>query len=253
MKYLVVIPARYESSRFPGKPLAKINGKEMILRVCEQVEKSGLPFLVATDDKRIHECVVRNGFSAVMTSTEHNSGTDRICEAVRNSDADPEVVINVQGDEPFIDPTQILQLAEIFERHPDTKIATLIKEYDASSGFEGLEDPNKVKVVVSDKMEALYFSRSVIPYRRGVAQAEWAEKGKYYIHKGIYAYTWPVLQEVTRLPQGALEKAESLEQLRWLENGYKIAVDVTFVDGIGIDTEADLKRAEQLISAREQQ
>lgn len=249
MEYLVVIPARYESSRFPGKPLAKISGKEMILRVCEQVEKSGIPFLVATDDKRIYDCVVRNGFTAVMTSAEHRSGTDRICEAVKNSDANPDVVINVQGDEPFIDPTQILQLSEIFENNPSTKIATLIKEYDPTLGYEGLEDPNKVKVVVSNKMEALYFSRSVIPYRRGVEKEEWPSAGKYYIHKGIYAYTWDTLQEVTRLPQSELEKAESLEQLRWIENGYRIAVGVTPVDGIGIDTEADLKRAEQFFTS----
>lgn len=249
MKTIVLIPARYESTRFPGKPLAKICGEEMITRVCRQVEKTGLPLAVATDNELIARTVEEAGFRAVMTASTHRSGTERVEEAYRNLDPDAEVIINVQGDEPFIDPEQILKLARIFERYPDTQLATLARPFDATSmGFEALEDPNLVKLVKSEDDHALYFSRSVIPSVRKYPREEWPAKTRYYTHIGIYAYSASALRRIVALTESPLEKAESLEQLRWLENGYRIRVDLSDSVTIGIDTPADLEAAERYLT-----
>ena len=247
MKFLAIIPARYSSSRFPGKPLAKICGEEMIVRVCRRVSEAGIECLVATDDQRIYECVERAGFHAVMTSEKCGSGTERVEEAYRNIGSDADVVINVQGDEPFIHKEQIETLKNIFEQHPSTKIATLVRRYTPESGFEGLKDPNLVKVVLADSGKALYFSRSVIPYVRNIREEDWLRNVVFHTHIGIYAYTAVTLKNIVSLPVSTLEKAESLEQLRWLQNGYEIQTADSDYETIGIDTPADLKAAEEYL------
>lgn len=248
MKVLVLIPARYASSRFPGKPLAKIGGVEMIVRVCSQVAKTGFDLAVATDDERIAQCVENAGYKAVMTSENHRSGTERICEAYDNLHSDADIVVNVQGDEPFIHPDQISQLVDIFHKDADTCLATLAREYPRTGSFEGIKDPNLVKLVKNDAGEALYFSRSVIPYQRGVEEKLWPSRQQYYTHVGIYAYRAKTLHTIVALPTGRLEQAESLEQLRWLENGYKIMVGITDKPTVGIDTPEDLSAAEKLLN-----
>lgn len=247
MKFIILIPARYESSRFPGKPLAKIGGKEMIVRVCEQISKTATEFAVATDDRRIFDTVTDAGYRAVITSANHRSGTERIEEALRLLGSDADVVINVQGDEPFIQPSQIGKLKEIFEQRPDTQIATLVKRFDAADGFDALFDPNLVKVVCSDRDEALYFSRSIIPYVRKTDWKNWLKETEFHTHIGIYAYRADVLRQIVELPESSLEKAECLEQLRWLQNGYRIAVALSEYTTIGIDTPEDLERAEEYL------
>lgn len=249
MKYIVIIPARYESSRFPGKPLAKIGGEEMIVRVCRQVTKAGVEAAVATDDPRIFDCVEAAGFKAVMTSREHRSGTERVEEAYRLLGSDADVVINVQGDEPFIRPEQIQKLVAIFENNPAAQIGTLAMRFDAARGFDALFDPNLVKVVFSNEMNALYFSRSIIPYVRKTDWKNWLKEAEFHTHIGIYGYKAETLSEIVRLPESSLEKAESLEQLRWLQNGYGIKVGLTEFSTIGIDTEADLWAAEEMLDS----
>lgn len=248
MKFLVLIPARYESSRFPGKPLAKIGGEEMILRVCRQVEKTGLPLAVATDNESIGSVVENAGFRAVMTLPTHRSGTERVEEAYRNLGSDADVVINVQGDEPFIDPAQVLMLTDIFRKNPDTEIATLARPFDPSRGIDALEDPNLVKIVISEEGKALYFSRSVIPYVRQVPRGRWLECARFFSHIGIYAYRAETLSRIVALPQAPLEVAESLEQLRWLQNGYGIRVEESTHPTVGIDTPEDLAYAERILA-----
>lgn len=247
MKYICLIPARYESSRFPGKPLAKIGGEEMIVRVCKQVAKTGIDLAVATDDERIAKCVEAAGFKAVMTSTNHKSGTERVEEAYRNLGSDADVVINVQGDEPFIQPSQIEKIKSLFEEDNEVELATLSKKFDPNEGFDALFDPNLVKLVYSDKMEALYFSRSIIPYVRKTDWKNWLKEYEFHTHIGIYGYKAKTLSEIVKLPMSTLEKAESLEQLRWLQNGYKIKVGLTEFSTIGIDTLADLEKAEAML------
>lgn len=251
MKFIVIIPARYESSRFPGKPLAKIAGEEMIVRVCRQVEKSGVEPVVATDDDRIKRCVENAGFKAVMTKSTHRSGTERVAEAYRLIESDADVVINVQGDEPFIRPEQIIKVKEIFENNPGAKLATLAKHFNPQNGFDALFDPNLVKIVFSDEMKALYFSRSIIPYVRKTDWKNWLKETDFYTHIGIYGYKAEALKAIVNLPESKLEKAESLEQLRWLANGYEIHVGLTEFSTIGIDTEADLQTAEKMLSESE--
>lgn len=247
MKVLVLIPARYASTRFPGKPLAKIAGKEMILRVCGQVATTGYDLAVATDDSRIYDTVTAAGYRAVMTRADHPSGTDRLAEAYAKIGGDYDVVVNVQGDEPFIRPEQINDIVEIFTKYPDTRLATLARPYPQDRNYEGLEDPNMVKLVMGDDGRALYFSRSVIPYLRGVDRKEWPARHQYYSHIGIYAYTPSALAEIVRIPRGSLEIAESLEQLRWLQNGYEVRVAVSDFPTIGIDTPEDLTAAEAFL------
>lgn len=247
MKVLVLIPARYASTRFPGKPLAKIAGKEMILRVCGQVAATGYDLAVATDNSRIYDTVTAAGYRAVMTRADHPSGTDRLAEAYAKIGGNYDVVVNVQGDEPFIRPEQINDIVEIFTQHPDTRLATLARPYPQGRSYEGLEDPNMVKLIMGDDGRALYFSRSVIPYLRGVDKKDWPARHQYYSHIGIYAYTPSALAEIVKIPRGSLEITESLEQLRWLQNGYEVRVAVSDFPTIGIDTPEDLTAAEAFL------
>ena len=243
MKFMAIIPARYASTRFPGKPLAVLGGKTVIQRVYEQVSSVLSEVYVATDDERIYQCVESFGGRAVMTRTDHKSGTDRIQEAVEKIGTDADVIINVQGDEPFIQPSQVETLMHLFDAS-ETQIGTLGKPFES---LEAVENPNSPKIVTDVRGFALYFSRSVIPYIRGVERADWFGQYPFLKHLGIYAYRRNVLAEVTQLPQSSLEKAESLEQLRWLQNGYRIRVGLTDVETIGIDTPEDLQRAEQFL------
>lgn len=247
MDFIALIPARYASTRFPGKPLAKLGGMTVIERVCRQASKAlGDKVAVATDDDRIMEAVKAFGSSAVMTSDAHRSGTDRVREAYDNLGSKADVVINIQGDEPFIDPSQIQALMRCFD-DPRTQIATLIRPFPRTADISALQNPNSPKVVVDNDGFAMYFSRSVIPYLRGVDPLEWPEKHQYYTHIGIYAYRADVLRQITLLPQSSLETAESLEQLRWLQAGYKIKTAVSEISTIGIDTPDDLARAEKFL------
>ena len=212
-------------------------------RVYEQVAKIVERVVVATDDERIYDTVVSFGGEVVMTSPNHKSGTDRCAEAYKKLDYDADIIINVQGDEPFVAPEQIEALVNCFDS-TEVDIATLVKPFSVESGIEALENPNSPKVVINEAKEALYFSRSVVPYLRGVERSEWLKHHTFYKHIGIYAFRAEVLNEVTALEQTPLEKAESLEQLRWLESGYKIKVGITDIETIGIDTPEDLERAE---------
>ena len=241
MKFIGIIPARYESSRFPGKSLAKLNDKPMIQWVFENVSKAINDVWVATDDDRIFDTVSQFGGNAVKTLSTHQSGTDRCAEAARilAKKNNFDVVVNVQGDEPFIQPEQIELLKSCFDGK--TEIATLIKRIENSE--EELFNPNRPKVVLNENAEALYFSRLPIPYLRGVEKKDWLKKNKFWFHIGMYAYTADVLQKITELEPGKLEQAESLEQLRWLENGFKIKTAITTHQSIGIDTPEDLRLA----------
>ncbi len=245
-RFIGIIPARFKSTRFPGKPLADIKGKAMILRVYERVSEVLDDVVVATDDKRILDLIHESGGNAVMTSESHQSGTDRCFEALKTFEKQSgelfDVVINVQGDEPFIRPDQISLLKDCFIK-PTVEIATLIKEVEDHTI---IFDPNRPKVVVNKFKEALLFSRSPIPYFRGQPKEQWLKAHKYFQHIGMYAYRSKVLAEITKLDQGGLELAESLEQLRWLENGYKIQTAVTKFESYGIDTPEDLERALKL-------
>lgn len=254
MKFIGIIPARFASTRFPGKPLADIDGKSMIQRVYEQVAGVLDTVCVATDDRRIEEAVHAFGGKVVMTSPDHKSGTDRCMEACEKVGAGCDVVINIQGDEPFIHSSQIVSLMKCFTDNTDTQIATLVKPFNAEDDFESvLFNPNSPKVVLNAKGEAIYFSRSVIPYYRNAPYQEWLKKQVYYKHIGLYAYRTKVLKEITQLPQSSLELAESLEQLRWIENGYRIRVAISEVETIGIDTPEDLERAVAFLKQQQQQ
>ncbi len=242
MKFIGVIPARFESTRFPGKPLIDIKGKPMIQRVYEQASKALKEVVVATDDKRIVEAVKAFGGNVVMTSSGHESGTDRCAEAVKRYSGERkilfDVVINIQGDEPFIEPAQIEALKHCFD-NAATDIATLAYP-TRDAGL--ILDPNKVKVVTTTNGRALYFSRNPIPYVRGVEPKQWGESCEYKIHLGVYGYRSAVLERITTFGQGNLEKNESLEQLRWLENGLYIMTGVTNHQSIGVDTPKDLEK-----------
>lgn len=245
--FIGIIPARYGSSRFPGKPLATIGGVTMIERVWRQVKKVLDEAVVATDDARIYDSVIDFGGNAVMTSTEHRSGTDRCFEAYNNVDSQADVIINIQGDEPFIHPDQIREIMSCFDDET-TQIATLARQFDENGEFDALNDWTKPKVVVDNRLNAMYFSRSVIPYVRSVNTIQWPKQYPFLMHVGMYAYKASVLAEITKLEQSSLEKAESLEQLRWLQNGYKIKVGLTTHSTIGIDTPQDLERANKYLS-----
>ena len=247
MKFIGIIPARYASTRFPAKPLAILGGKTVIERVYEQVKNILDEAYVATDDERIEAEVKRFGGKVVMTSVNHKSGTDRCYEAFTKVDEGYDVIVNIQGDEPFIQKSQIEAVKACFE-DPSTDIATLVKPFDTDDTFEVLENVNSPKVVVNKDMQAMYFSRSIIPYQRNNDKKEWLKHHTYYKHIGLYAYKADVLKEITSLEQSSLEIAESLEQLRWLENGYKIKVGISDVETIGIDTPNDLKRAEEFLN-----
>ncbi len=235
-----IIPARYASTRFPGKPLADIGGKSMIQRVYEQCTKSTAldTVVVATDDARIYDHVIAFGGKAVMTAPHHPSGTDRCYEALQQLGGDHRYVINIQGDEPFIAPEQIDELAAVLQAG-DVEIATqMIQVHNADE----LWDRGEVKIVLNTQHEALYFSRMVIPFIKGVDEKEWHRHHPYYRHVGMYAYRADVLEKLTRLPVSSLEKAESLEQLRWLENGFRIRCVPTTYDSHCVDTPGDIAR-----------
>jgi 3-deoxy-manno-octulosonate cytidylyltransferase (CMP-KDO synthetase) len=246
LRFVCIIPARYNSSRFPGKPLVDIGGKTMIQRVYEQASKVLTDVYVATDDERIFNAVIAFGGKAIMTSDQHRSGTDRCYEAFSKLQEWFDVVINIQGDEPFIQPEQIMELQKCFEE-PDTQIATLAKRITDKEGFEVLNNPNNPKLVVNSLNEAMYFSRSVIPFKRGTETQHWISEHSYLKHIGIYAYRADILRDLTVLAQSPLELAESLEQLRWLENGYRIKVGYTDAETFGIDTPEDLEKVKELL------
>jgi 3-deoxy-manno-octulosonate cytidylyltransferase (CMP-KDO synthetase) len=239
MKILGIIPARFASTRFPGKPLVEIQGKSMIQRVYEQALKSGLlsDVIVATDDARIAEEVARFGGKFVITANTHISGTDRCAEVIAKSTT-YDAVINIQGDEPYIDPLQIDLLASCFN-DSDVQIATLIKKI---SSPDDLFNENIPKVVLNDKDEAIYFSRQTIPFLRNVDKSDWLKNGTFYKHIGIYGYSVRALQHITTLIPSRLELAESLEQLRWVEAGYKIKTRITTIETVAIDTPEDLNK-----------
>ncbi|NMD00358.1 MAG: 3-deoxy-manno-octulosonate cytidylyltransferase [Bacteroidales bacterium] len=241
MKILALIPARYASTRFPGKPLVEIKGKSMIQRVVEQSLKAFEYVYVATDDQRIFDHITELGYKAVMTSTHHKSGTDRCAEALKlvsdQLNIKFDIVVNVQGDEPFISPQQLRLLVKAFENQ-NTQIATLIKKIENE---QELFDSNKPKVVTDINGKAIYFSRSVIPFCRNHDSKNWLKQHTYYKHIGLYAYRASILNEITQLKTSSLETCESLEQLRWIENGYYIQTIITDLETFSVDTPEDLK------------
>lgn len=245
--FIGIIPARYASSRFPGKPLAMLGNMPMIERVFRQVSKVLANVYVATDDQRIFDTVTGFGGNAVMTSDKHRSGTDRCFEAYKNIGSQAEIIINIQGDEPFIHESQLEEIMKCFECR-QTQIATLVRKFDASKGFDALFDNNTPKVTFDNDMNALYFSRSIIPYVRNANWKEWLQATDFYTHVGMYAFRAKTLEEITKLPQSSLELAESLEQLRWMQNGYKIKIGITNQETIGIDTPEDLNKAMSLLN-----
>lgn len=247
MRFLALIPARYASSRFPGKPLADIHGKSMIRRVYERsAVVFGQACYVATDDNRIEDAVHAFGGRVIMTSAAHRSGTDRCAEALDTAERITgqtfDIVVNIQGDEPFIATRQLEQIRSCFD-DPDTQIATLVKPFAPA---ENIFNENSPKVVLSAAGDALYFSRSPIPFLRGVPREEWQGRHTYYKHIGLYAYRSDILRAVTALSPSPLEKAESLEQLRWIENGYRIRTAVTDLESHAIDTPEDLQNVLRL-------
>jgi len=239
MKILGIIPARYESTRFPGKVLADIQGKSMVQRVYEQAVKSQFldKVIIATEDKKVVEHVARFGGEALLTKTNHASGTDRCFEALQLQTEAYDYVVNIQGDEPFIDPKQIDELAGLLTGN--VELATLIKKITTNDELFNL---GEVKTVFNKEMEALYFSRQPIPYFRNAAELDWLQQQDYYKHIGIYAYRADILEQISNLPVSDLEKAESLEQLRWLENGLKIKLAFTEFESVCIDTKEDLEK-----------
>jgi 3-deoxy-manno-octulosonate cytidylyltransferase (CMP-KDO synthetase) len=245
MKFIVIIPARFQSTRFPGKPLAILGDKPIIQWVYENAAKSLPEVYVATDDERIYQTVESFGGKAVYTSANHQSGTDRCAEAARKiaETLTFDVVINIQGDEPFVRPEQVEGLKQCFDS-PETEIATLVKPI---ANQEEIFNINRPKVVISKNNEALYFSRSPIPFVRDCQQSEWLSRNTFFSHVGMYAYRYDVLLQLTQLPVGTLEKAESLEQLRWLENGFRIKTAQTTFENIGIDTPEDLENAKKFL------
>lgn len=242
-----IIPARYASTRFPGKPLAMIGSKTMIQRVYEQASISLDPVFVATDDPRIYDSVIRFGGNVVMTSPEHQSGTDRCAEAVnliiKEKGLEVDIAVNIQGDEPFIRPEQINLLVSCFEDE-SVDLATLIRKVERG---EDLNNTNHPKVIIDRSGNALYFSRAVIPFIRDAEERDWTHLHTFYKHIGLYAYKTETLFKITSLPPGTLEKAESLEQNRWIENGFKIRTAVTKWESICIDTPGDLDLAKRFL------
>ena len=246
MKFIGIIPARYASTRFPGKPLALLGGKPVIQHVYEKVAAVLEAAYVATDDERIYDIVKSFSGQVVMTRTDHKSGTDRIEEAIEKIGGEWDVVVNVQGDEPFVAKSQLDTICHCFD-DPTTQIATLGKPFES---MEAVQNPNSPKIVVDNMGFAMYFSRSVIPYVRGKEKSSWLTHYPFLKHLGIYAYRKDVLRQITQLPQSSLEIAESLEQLRWLQNGFKIKVGTTDVETVGIDTPQDLERAEEFLKTQ---
>lgn len=245
--FIGIIPARYASTRFPGKPLALIGGVTMIERVVRRASEALDRVIVATDDVRIADCVTAFGGEAVMTSNLHRSGTDRCREAWEKAGGNARVIINIQGDEPFVEPAQIEALKQCFVNDPDVGLATLVRRFDPALGWDALFNPNTPKVVLDNRGNAVWFSRSIIPYVRSHPWQQWIDNAEFFTHVGMYGYRADTLREITMLPQSAAEIAESLEQLRWLQNGYQIRTAVTDLPTIGIDTPDDLLRAEKML------
>lgn len=242
MKVIGIIPSRYASTRFPSKPLAMIKGKTMIQRVWEQAWKSKLDaVVVATDDMRIADEVLKFGGQYVLTDPNHRSGTDRCREALYMVEGQYDAVVNIQGDEPFIDPAQINQVIELIGRD-DTQLASLAKRIEDE---DELFSPNVVKVVMDKQGNALYFSRNPIPFMRNLDHDKWLQKGEFYKHIGLYAYKTETLCQIAEIQSTTLEKAESLEQLRWLENGLRIRMGITQLESLSIDTQEDYEKAMQ--------
>ena len=252
LRAIGIIPARYASTRFPGKPLALLGGKPVIEHVYERAKEVLSQVVVATDDERILQAVNQFGGEAVMTGSHHRSGTDRCFEALQRVEQARgetfDIVVNIQGDEPFIHPRQLTTLLGLFHDYPDTQIATLAIPFNPRDGLPAIENPNSPKVVVGTHSQALYFSRSPIPFLRGKDREEWPALHTFLKHIGLYAYRTDTLALITQLPPSPLEQAESLEQLRWLENGLTIRVGLTDLETIGIDTPADLERAERQLT-----
>ena len=248
MNVLGVIPARYASSRFPGKPLIDLDGKTMLQRVYEQcmLSKSLTKILIATDDQRIYDHAKSINANVCMTSDMHPSGTDRCAEAAMLSDFDADVIVNIQGDEPLIQPEQIDLLVDCF-KDPKTDIASLVKKIEH---VDALHNPNTPKVVMNDQGFAMYFSREAIPHIRSVEKNEWLQHHTYYQHIGIYAYKKSILQSITKLPISSLEKAEALEQLRWLQHGHQIKLAITPFESIAIDNPSDVERVLNMLKQK---
>lgn len=246
LNFIGIIPARYASTRFPGKPLAILGGKPVIEHVWAQVSSVLEHVVVATDDERISDAVSHFGGKAIMTDSHHHSGTDRCYEAYIKNGGAEDVIINIQGDEPFVSPEQIREIMKCFD-DDSTDIATLAKPLNPDEGNSRLLSPNVVKVVMDTRHNAMYFSRSVIPFIRNAEVEQWPLHHQYYTHLGMYAYRAKVLEQITHLPQSPLELAESLEQLRWLENGMRIKVGISTHETIGIDTPEDLIKAEEYL------
>jgi len=248
LQFAGIIPARYASSRFPGKPLVLLGNKPMIQRVYEQAAKSLTVVWVATDDRRIFDTVTDFGGNVIMTSPAHPSGTDRCAEAIERilnkTGGKIDVVINIQGDEPFIKPEQITLLMECYNDET-VEIATLVRKVEPG---EDIFNPNQPKVILDLKGNAIYFSRAAIPYLRDTEMSLWSNKHTYYKHIGMYAYRTETLKKITLLQRSSLEISESLEQNRWLENGYCIRTAVTNWESVGIDTPADLEKAKLLLN-----
>ncbi len=240
MKAIAIIPARYASSRFPGKPIVHIGSKTMIQRVYERAKM--VPELddviVATDDERIIDNITSVGGKAVMTATTHQSGTERCAEVLENMEEQPDIVLDIQGDVPFIELSHIQLVLNSF-RQESTQIASL---YTPINDLATLSNPNAPKVVFDNDFNAIYFSRSPIPYLRDVEKTDWPASFRFYKHIGVYGFRSEILKEVVKLPVGRLEKAENLEQLRWIEHGYKIHLSETDVESLAIDTHEDLSR-----------
>jgi 3-deoxy-manno-octulosonate cytidylyltransferase (CMP-KDO synthetase) len=247
LQFAGIIPARYASSRFPGKPLVLIGNKPMIQRVYDQARKTLDMVWVATDDKRIFDAVLDFGGKAIMTSTDHLSGTDRCAEAVtkinRETTQKIDIVINIQGDEPFIKPEQINLLMKCFI-DVSVELATLVRKVEPG---EDVFNPNQPKVILDLKGDAIYFSRAAIPYMRDTEMSNWSKNHVFYKHIGMYAYRSETLKKITLLSRSPLEISESLEQNRWIENGYRIRTAITTWESIGIDTPDDLKKAKLLL------
>ena len=242
MKVIGIIPSRYASTRFPSKPLAMIKGKTMIQRVWEQAWKSKLDaVVVATDDMRIADEVLKFGGQYVLTDPNHRSGTDRCREALYMVEGQYDAVVNIQGDEPFIDPAQINQVIELIGRD-DTQLASLAKRIEDE---DELFSPNVVKVVMDKQGNALYFSRNPIPFMRNLDHDKWLHNGEFYKHIGLYAYKTETLCQIAEMQSTKLEMAESLEQLRWLENGLRIRMGITQLESLSIDTQEDYEKAMQ--------
>lgn len=250
-KFVGIIPARYASIRLPGKPLLEIGGRPVIQHVYERASKA-LPgrVVVATDDERILRAVEAFGGKAVMTSPEHPSGTDRVREAYDKSGIKADVVINIQGDEPFVSVNQITGIMAAFEDDAVDIATTVIPLSEANSSPDELRNPNNVKAVRALDGRVIYFSRSVVPFSRDLREDELLSSGRYFKHLGMYAYRTPVLEKITRLPESPLEKIEKLEQLRWLEAGYRIQAVVSDEKTIGIDTPKDLEEAKAFYEKR---